>query len=344
MKFPKAIKPNAKIGITAPSSGVSLSMHPRLDCGMETLRRQGYEVEEGRCLRENVKHVSAARKERAEELMSFWNDESIALIFPPWGGEVLIEILPLLDFSLCAKKPKWILGFSDLSTLLLPLTILSDIATAHGSNLMDYQASQSDPFTLKAIEALKTEVNDSFVQHSSRLWQKDWPNVANSPGSPFHLAEPTCWKRLGRNQNPVTFHGRLIGGCLDTLQSLVGTIYGDVPSFARRYKSEKTIVYLENCDQKPADLVRALWNFRLAGWFENCAGLVFGRSSGPDNSDPKALSYVDALEMVLGDLDLPVIFDADIGHLPPQMTLINGALAEVNYSNDAGSISQTFKP
>ncbi|RYZ58834.1 MAG: LD-carboxypeptidase [Proteobacteria bacterium] len=343
MKFPKPLSTLSKIAITAPSSGVAFRLHQRLDSAIGTLRAHGFDVEEGQCLRTNVKHVSASREDRAHELMKLWSEESISMIFPPWGGELLIEILPLLDFELFARSPKWIQGFSDLSTLLLPITIISDVATSHGSNLMDYQSSQSDPFTLESLRYLSTELTGSFEQHSSKSFQKDWPDFGNDPGAAFNLTETTEWKRLGKIQSPVTFHGRLLGGCLDTLHCLVGTKYGDVPTFAKRYQNDKLIVYLENCDQKPADLARALWNFRLAGWFDNCSGILLGRSSGPDYDNSDFLSYGEAVESVLGDLGLPVIFDADIGHVPPQMTLINGALAEVKYSKNSSSITQTFK-
>lgn len=344
MKFPAPLKSKSKIAVTAPSSGVPARMHRRLDSGIATLRSQGFEVLEGTCLRHNEKHVSASRKDRAQELMTLWSDPSVSMIFPPWGGELLIEILPLLDFKHFAHNPKWILGFSDLSALLLAITLKSDVATAHASNLMDYQSSQQDPFTLKTLHYLSTQIEECFEQQSSKLWQKDWPDCGKNPDAPFNLTETSEWKRLGKDKSSVRFHGRLIGGCLDIIRSLVGTPYGDIPAFARHYQEDKIILYLENCDQQPPDVARALWNFRLAGWFENCSGIVLGRSSGPDVNSPDALSYIESLESVLSDLGLPVIFDADIGHLPPQMTLINGSFAEVKYTKESSSITQTFRP
>ena len=48
-------------------------------------------------------------------------DENIQMIFPTWGGELLIEILDFVDFD--ALQPKWIVGYSDISTLLLAVTL-----------------------------------------------------------------------------------------------------------------------------------------------------------------------------------------------------------------------------
>ena len=57
---------------------------------------------------------------------------------PPWGGELAIDLLPLLDFAAIGDaEPTWLVGYSDTSTLLLPLTLLTGVATLHGPGLMD---------------------------------------------------------------------------------------------------------------------------------------------------------------------------------------------------------------
>ncbi|WP_249023267.1 hypothetical protein [Kluyvera ascorbata] len=50
--------------------------------------------------------------------------------------------------------------------------------------------------------------------------------------------------------------------------------------------------------------------------------------------------YTDALQSALGDLHIPVIYDVDIGHIPPQMTLVNGVQATVVFEKHGGSITQ----
>lgn len=67
---------------------------------------------------------------------------------------------------------------------------------------------------------------------------------------------------------------------------------------------------------------------------------LIGRSAGPNTELPTQQSYTDALRSALGDLLIPVIYDVDIGHIPPQMTLVNGAQATVIFENHRGSITQ----
>ena len=96
------------------------------------------------------------------------------------------------------------------------------------------------------------------------------------------------------------------------------------------------ILYLENAACSPTNVCRMLWNMRLAGWFDGLAGILLGRSAGPDS---EAFSYADALHDVFDDRPAPIIYDADIGHRSPQMTVVNGALATVESSGGQGSIT-----
>jgi muramoyltetrapeptide carboxypeptidase LdcA involved in peptidoglycan recycling len=116
-----------------------------------------------------------------------------------------------------------------------------------------------------------------------------------------------------------------------------GTAYGDVRSYIVANAGDAgTVLYLENAEQSPTGLVRALHRLRWAGWLEGIAGLLLGRSSAPDSSDPLGLRYADALRSALSGLRCPVLVDVDIGHQPPQMVLINGALAHVTWKPDTG--------
>lgn len=340
--YPRPLTTGMTIGVTGPSGGVRPIHHRRLDLAIGHLKSQGFKIVEGECLRSENKHVSGPKLHRAQDFMRLWTHPEIDMIFPPWGGELLIEVLPLLDFDLIKKTPKWILGYSDTSTLLAAITLMTDIATAHGCNLMDSIPTQNDSLTAKALSYLGTSQGGCFVQHSSQFWQRKWTDLEKEPEVPFNLTETTVWKALHNKSGKIEFSGRLIGGCLDTLACLTGTKFGDVPAFARRHRADKIIVYLENCEQQPCSFSRILWNFRLAGWFENCSGIILGRSSGPDKEKDTQLKYEEAIGQVLSDLGVPVIFDADIGHLPPQMTLINGAIAQVRFESGTGSIEQKF--
>jgi muramoyltetrapeptide carboxypeptidase len=339
--FPKPLRPGDLIAVTAPSSGVSGPALARLDLVLEHMRSMGYRIVEGRCLRSEYKNASAPREQRAQELMQFLIDPTVSAILPPWGGELASELLELLDFvALRSIQPKWLLGFSDLSTLQLPLTLVSGWATAHGSNMMDLAPTQTDPLTTSVLAVLASDFTSPVRQDSSALYQKKWVDFAIRADAPLNLTERTEWKRLDGSTAPVAVSGRLIGGCLDTIAWLAGSRFGDIPTFVRNSGDRGAILYLENDEMAPPGLVRALLSLRRHHWFDGLSGLLIGRNAGPVPASYESLSYTEALAATLGDLPYPVLYDVDIGHQPPQFTLVNGAVAHVQFRGGQGSIAQ----
>ncbi|EPJ48176.1 MAG: hypothetical protein OFPII_07510 [Osedax symbiont Rs1] len=135
--------------------------------------------------------------------------------------------------------------------------------------------------------------------------------------------------------------GRLIGGCLDTIGHLFGSCYFDIERFSGRYPEQGTILYFENAELSPPALIRVLLSMRFKGVFDNLAGLLIGRSSA-ECVDSSGLSYQEALISVLGGYDFPIIYDLDIGHQPPNLTLVNGAFASVTLDHKIATITQSF--
>ena len=146
MKYPKPLQQGSTVAITAFSSGIAKKHDARFRVVRENLESRGFNVIVGKCLYGQTKHVSAPAQQRADELMSFLMDDEIDAIYPPWGGELAIELLPLIDFAkLQTAKPKWILGFSDISTIAAVFASKLRWATAHCSNLMDLTSEANDP-------------------------------------------------------------------------------------------------------------------------------------------------------------------------------------------------------
>ena len=67
---------------------------------------------------------------------------------------------------------------------------------------------------------------------------------------------------------------------------------------------------------------------------------MLGRNAAAEPASEGSMRYVDALESTLGDLGCPVLYDADVGHQPPQMTLINGASARIEYQDGRVTVTQ----
>ena len=124
------------------------------------------------------------------------------------------------------------------------------------------------------------------------------------------------------------FSGRLIGGCVDCLVTLIGTRFDNTRLFLERYRDDGFIWFLEACDLNVMSIRRALWQMKNAEWFKYVKGFLIGRPL-VHGQEMMGLTQYNAVIDVLKDLSVPVIMDLDIGHIPPAMPLIAGSMAEV---------------
>ncbi|MEJ6476226.1 S66 peptidase family protein [Pseudoalteromonas piscicida] len=342
MKYPKPLKTGSKIAITAFSAGVPAAMHARLDNALNYLAQQGFELVIGECLRENHNYVSADVKTRANELMGYLLDDTIDAIMPPWGGAIAMDLLTLLNWEkLAHAPPKWLIGFSDVSTLLSAVTCKLGWASVHATNLMQLNVHQQDALTVGLFDHLKSAPNASFTQYPSTYFEAEPLNFVDFPDAGFHLSSATQWRTLGNCNGNKQFSGRLLGGCLDIHMLLAGTEYFDLEGFSLLHPNESIILYFENGEMPPAAYYRALQSIKLRGWFSKLAGVLIGRNPEPVAKDSD-WTHLDALLKVFAGCDFPVLYDIDIGHQAPNLTLINGAYAEV-VCDERFSITQTLK-
>ncbi|MBM7096706.1 LD-carboxypeptidase [Bacillus sp. H-16] len=327
----------ASIAITAPSSGVENELHHLVKEAVARFEEKGHRVTCGDTVWTQEKAKAASAAVRAEELNRFLSDSTTDVIIPPWGGELLIEILEHIDYEKINRK--WLLGYSDTSLLLLAVTLNTGIATAHGTNAVDLRGKETDETTAKWENALSTNAGDFIKQYSSFYYQKEWQFDNPTPWI-FHLTEETKWKTVSGQAEQVK--GRLLGGCIDVISHLIGTKLGDVKRFRETYlRGDSILWYFENCELSTTDLRRNLVQMKMAGWFDGCSGILFGRSAA--NTPVEGYTAEDVYEELAEELGIPVIYDIDCGHVPPQITLINGAYAEVSVKEGKGEIVQHFK-
>ncbi|WP_027251004.1 S66 family peptidase [Photobacterium halotolerans] len=345
MRYPSPLVPGCTIAVTALSAGVSEDFHVRLDLVIQGLRDRGFKVLEGHCLRENAGHVSAPAPMRAKELMAFLLDDRVDAILPPWGGELAMELLPLLDLNLLRHaKPKWLIGFSDISTISSVLTARCGWASLHCANLMQLHPAVADPLNSAIFSLLSLPAGESLTLQQSSCYEVASANYAKDPEAQFAFTQPTQWTVLSANDTAesVVFSGRLIGGCLDTMGLISGTEYLNLPQMKAQYAQDGLILFLENAELSPTAMARVLMAMKFNGVFDAVNGVMFGRDGSP-LSHGKSLSHSQVIQQVLGDLSVPVILDADIGHLAPNMPLMNGAVAEVQMTNGKAWVQQTLR-
>ncbi|MEU9201049.1 S66 peptidase family protein [Streptomyces sp. NPDC048332] len=339
VRYPHPLRPGDRVGITSPSSGVPDDLRARLDVAVRTVEARGYEVVVGHCM-DGAGHASAPAADRADELMAMLTDPGIRAVVPPWGGEMAIDLLPLLDWDrLRDAEPTWLVGFSDMSTVLTPLTLLTGVATLHGNNLMDtpYRAPEG---LLSWLDIAAAPQGHPFTQsppHRHRA--TGWDDYRARPEvSEYTLDTPGRWTRLDADGD-VEVEGRLIGGCIETLCNLTGTGYLDASAFARAHAPEGLLVYVEAGGDEALTICRNLHGMRLAGFFDAANAVLVARTSAPDAA---SLTQHQAVLDALGPLNVPIIADVECGHVPPYLPLVNGARGRVVHTPTRSELTQTL--
>jgi muramoyltetrapeptide carboxypeptidase LdcA involved in peptidoglycan recycling len=334
-RFPRPLAPGDRIAVTSPSSGVEEELRPRLEVALQWLRDRGFDVVVGDCMSADQVR-SAPKAQRAAELVELLCDPAVAAVVPPWGGELAIDLLEVLDWDrLAAAEPTWFVGWSDCSTLMMPITTRLGWASAHGWNLMDTPYAAPDGL-LHWVDLLS--VTGEVAQHSPGRFRPTWDDYRATPEvGEMTLDQPTDWVVLGGGDVDVS--GRLVGGCVEVIAPLAGTSYADVPAFGRAHADEGLLVYLEVCEHGAYDACRALHGLRYAGWFDHANAVLVGRTRGPDAAD---LTQLEAVEDALGGLGVPVVAEMDIGHTQPFLPLVNGASARVVVREGVREVTQTL--
>ncbi len=333
MIFPRWIQKGDKIGVTACSGGKTSPVDLiRLDNAAGQFQERGYLVEETSDVRTEEKGRSAPAKVRAEELHSLVTDPEVSWVIQACGGDYLAEMLSYADFELIKKHPKWYQGYSDPTGLLFTITTNCDMATVYAGNYGDFGMANWHRCLEENVAILegKELVQKSFTSYKNGFAERI------TGDEDYQEDTPVKWEC---EQDYVELSGRLLGGCLDVLLDLVGTRFDKTVEFCERYKDDGILWYLESFALSSERLTCGLWHLKEAGWFKYAKGFVFGRPTF--FSSDYEISYQEAVESVLGELEIPIVFEADVGHKAPRMTMINGAKAKITVSDGKGEVVMT---
>ncbi len=335
MKQAEFLKTGSKITMVAPSFGVTTEPYmTRYEAAKKNLKKQGYVIEEGRNvhLAEGVV-ASSTPIERAKEFMNAYSSDT-DLILSVGGGELMNEMLPYVNFELIKSlPPKWFMGFSDNTHLTYTLTTIADVITIYGSNAPTFFEK---PLRLNQLDSLKM-LNGEKEFYGYEKWNK--PNfkkkfdpTLKKEINPLHKFRYMSKKVITPYNWENDVEGRLLGGCLDCLIMICGTSFDKTKEFIDRH-NEGIIWYLEACDLSPLGIRRALFQLKEAGWFKTAKAFLIGRPLCWDNLS-FGIDRFEAVKGVLDDLNVPILFDVDLGHYSPSMPIKNGAIAKVSYENN----------
>lgn len=337
MKYPKFLKEKDCIGVPAPSAGAGIiEKKNKMINAKKNLEQLGYNLMLSENILKNERGRSATAEERAKEINEMFQNQDIDMLLCATGGDFLLEILPYVDFDIIKNNPKFIAGFSDPTGLLYPITTKYDIATIYGQNFSSFGSESLHQSHNDFLQIIKGNL---ITEHSYDLYEKDYPERKTGLEG-YNLTEKVYWHTL--DDKEVSLTGRIIGGCFDIISELAGTKYDGINEFNEKYKNDGIIWFFDNCELSKEQTIRVLWKMGELGYFKYTKGVIFGRF-GADityyNYDVKTCLK----DSILNKLDIPIIYDADISHKAPSLTIINGALVNLNVKDGKASISFVLK-
>lgn len=326
--FPKTLSEPA-IGIFAPSAGVGHKLES-FDRSLDAIRNKGYSIVETPSVRnEGIRSTDA--ESRGRELNELVKKESLALLISATGGEFCLEMLEHVDFDAIRRNPVWLAGASDPTSILFHVTTALDIATIYGFNAGSFDG---EPLHLFQRNALSVIDGDIPLQHSFDMYD----GCRDYSRKEFVTDEEVFWYS---SRESIDARGRIIGGCLDVLSNIIGTAFDSSRDFTERYRDDGIIWYFDPFDMSPEIMYLTMLRFKHSGLWENTRLVMIGRvmfNGGRPDDD-----YIELLHRIFDELSIPFIFGADIGHVKPCMTIINGSLAHVSAGAGIGCISQQLK-
>jgi muramoyltetrapeptide carboxypeptidase LdcA involved in peptidoglycan recycling len=353
IKRPEYIKKGDAIGITAPSFGPGTEPYSLMyPIAKEHITGRGYRIIEGDTIFKTDGLGMATDPEvAAAELTEFYKRDDINAIISAGGGELMNETITHVDFEELKKyPPKWFLGYSDNTNFIFPLVTITGVQGIYGPCIsefaMDWQDTQRDSFAL--LEGSKSSFDgyNRFVDPDKEEKSEEEPVYTEEYlRAPYALNAdrklvtfvPDKGKLEHSENAKVKIEGVLLGGCLDILTNMTGTRFDRVMEFKK--ENPDIIWVIEACDLNPMSIRRSLWNMREAGWFEGVKGFVIGRPHASWNQNMMGVDQYNAVTDVLKRFDVPVIMDAEIGHIDPMLPVVMGARANITVNGNDLTIS-----
>ncbi len=307
---PKALKPGDTVGIIAPGTAVTDPID--IQQAFEIIHFLGLKAELAKHILNGKGYKTRTVGERVSDIHDMFTDTNISGIFCIRGGYGSAQLLDTLDFKIIKNNPKVFLGFSDITALHAAIHRETGLVTFHGPLLLSKFSSytisnlQKAIFSTEPIGMLANPEGDISVREK-------YPTLTITPG---------------------VARGRLVGGNLSIVASLIGTPY--------EIDVKDNILFIEDVGEAPYRIDRMLTQMRLAGKL-NARGIVFGICSGCDSKDSQTwdLSLGEVMQNILGNVGVPAFYGLAFGHTKDQLTLPYGVEVELNSDNGTLSILES---
>lgn len=297
---PQRLRKGDVVGVICPASAPI--SEGRIEAGVRYLEGMGYRVRLGRWVGEQHGYFAGTDEQRAEDFNAMLRDPAVRAIIAVRGGYGCARLLPLIDYAWARRHPKILVGYSDLTSLQMALWRRAGWVSFSGPMVGAEFADGVDPFT------------------EAHFWR-----TITSPHRLGRFPQPEGDRVEMRI--PGKAEGRLLGGCLALVLSLIGTPYQ--PNF------RESLLVLEDVHEAPHRIDRMLTQLGQARVLERLSGLILGKFTDCGTSDRNKphLSFQEMLDEVLGDnckRGIPCMENFAYGHVPVRVTVPWGLRAKMD--------------
>ena len=192
----KPLQDGGTIGVGAFAS--SYDMRSEVERGVEWWESRGYRVKLAPGVYARDDYVAGDARSRADDLHALFADPEVDVVQTLQGGFGSSEMIPHLDFDLIAANPKPFVGYSDITSLHVPIRQRAGFPTFYGYGLMGVGDKDTTEFTHeRLLNVLRGDVTGPVPPDPTT------PTSARSPpaGRPRRssaAASGSCCRRSAR--------------------------------------------------------------------------------------------------------------------------------------------------
>ncbi len=304
-KIPTYLKKGDTIGITSAAGYITLT-----DCtdAINMIQSWGFAIKMGSTVGKKSFTFGGTDEERLADLQQMLDDESLKAIMIARGGYGLVRIIDKLNFTKFIKKPKWIIGFSDVTVLHSHINKNFGISTLHSKMCNSFVAPEiAEPIQLETLDSIK----------KCLLGEKIMYNIPINTNN-----------KLGKAK------GILVGGNLKTLESLSAS--------ASDIVTKNKILFVEDTSEKLYSIDRMFWNLKRSGKLSNLAALIVGgfKIKKDDEGDEFGKTIEEIVLEKIKEYNYPVCFDFPVGHQKNNFALKCGIQHILTIENNTVSFKE----
>jgi len=323
------LKKGDTIAFFSPSSPITATVPVRFERGKKYLQDKGFNLIAGSLTGKKDYYRSGSIAERAEELNSLIRNPKVQCIMSTIGGMNSNSLLPYIDYEHLKNNPKIIIGYSDVTAILLGIYAQTGLVTYYGPALAA-SFGELSPYQDLTFEYF----NDILINMPHLPYVLPTPDFWSDEFIPWDTQDRSKTKMENKliTLNQGVAEGRVIGGNLCTISGIWGSPY--MPTI-----NKGDILFIEDTFKDIATVERGFSFLKVNGVFDKVGGIILGKHEQFKDSNTGRKPY-DVLLEVLGRKaeSYPILAEFDCCHTHPMLTLPIGCNVRLDATNQKVSL------